>query len=83
MEYVQKEPTQLQQSGSIHNMSGTFAMKSCKISDKIIKTSGRVKIFLVLVIIIFLKILDFKLFSEVLLPLQKFWTSQVIASVNY
>ena len=25
----------------------------------------------------------FKLFSEVLLPLQKFWTSQVIASVKY
>ena len=28
---------------SVHNMYGTFAMKSCKICDKMIKISGRVK----------------------------------------
>jgi len=28
---------------SVHNTFGTFAMKSCKISDKMINTRGRVK----------------------------------------
>lgn len=28
---------------SVHNMFGTFAMKSCKISEKMTKISGRVK----------------------------------------
>jgi len=44
---------------SVHNMFGTCAIKSCKISDKMMKMSGRVKwISLVQVIIIFFKILD-------------------------
>ena len=64
---------------SVHNMFGTFAMKSCKISEKNDKNKwkGEMNIFgsghhNILH--------DFKVFSEVQPRLQKFWTSHVIAS---